>query len=155
MRASLIGLLVLALSGIGGAFDAGTPEDALTRYLRSLKDGDSGQAYDLTSKALRGGKEKEVWVKEQKALMGMADVKIFDFTVFPGKVTGDKAQVPNILESQDRFVNTLGLTEHELYTLVREDGAWKVDSQILLEPAEIPKWFPSRAKEPGKPAPSH
>ena len=68
-------------------------------------------------------------------MMGVADVKIFDFTVYPGKVEGDKAQVPNILESQDKFVNTLGLTEHELYTLVREDGGWKVDSQILLEQA--------------------
>jgi hypothetical protein len=85
--------------------------------------------------------------------MGMADVKIFDFTVYPGKVSGETAQVPNVLESQDKFVNTLGLTEHELYTLVREDGAWKVDSQILLEQAEIPKWFPK--KEAAKPAPSH
>src|SRR5262249_43919882 len=59
---------------------------------------------------------------------------------------GDKALVPNILESQDRFVNTLGLTEYELYTLVREDGRWKVDSQILVEPAEQAKWFP-KAKD--------
>ena len=60
--------------------------------------------------------------------MAVADVKIFDFTVYPGKVEGDTAQVPNVLESQDKFVNTLGLTEHELYTLVQEDGSWKVDS---------------------------
>jgi hypothetical protein len=148
-------VVLLALAGAAFALEPGSPEDALMRYLRALKDGDSAAAYDLTSKALRGGKDKEVWIKEQKALMGMADVKIFDFTVFPGKVTGDKAQVPNILESQDKYVNTLGLTEHELYTLVREDGGWKVDSQILLEQAEIPKWFPSRKKDDAKPAPSH
>jgi hypothetical protein len=102
---------------------------------------------------MRQGKDKEVWIKEQQTLMAMADVKIFDFTVYPGKVSGETAQVPNVLESQDKFVNTLGLTEHELYTLVREDGAWKVDSQILLEQAEIAKWFPK--KDAAKPAPSH
>ncbi len=97
---------------------------------------------------MRGGKEKEVYVKESKAFMAFADVKIFDFTVGQGKVEGDKARVPNVLESQDRFANTLGLTEYELYTLVREDGRWKVDSQLLLEPAEVPTWFP-KAKKPG------
>jgi hypothetical protein len=148
-------LVLLALAGTAHALDPGGPEDTLMKYLRALKDGDSSTAYDLTSKALRGGKDKEVWIKEQKALMGMADVKIFDFKVFPGKVTGDKAQVPNVLESQDKFVNTLGLTEHELYTLVREDGGWKVDSQILLEQSEIPKWFPSKKKEEPKPPQSH
>jgi len=148
-------LLLLAIGGIAGALEPGSPEDTLRRYLKALKDGDASEAYDLSSKALRGGKDKEVWVKEQKTMMGTADVKIFDYTVYPGKTEGDKAQVPNVLESQDKFVNTLGLTEHELYTLVREDGAWKVDSQILLESAEIPKWFPSRKKEDASPPPSH
>jgi len=125
------------------------------KYLTALKDNKPGAAYDLISKAMRQGKTKEVWVKEQQSMMAMADVKIFDFTVHPGKVQGDKAQVPNVLESQDRFVNTLGLTEHELYTLIREDGVWKVDSQILLEPAEVAKWIPSKKQPPAESPPSH
>lgn len=155
MRVVLAALLVALLGGIGLALDPGSPEDVLMRYLRALKDNKPADAYAVISKAMRQGKDKDVWIKEQQTLMGMADVKIFDFTVYPGKVTGDTAQVPNLLESQDKFVNTLGLTEHELYTLVREDGAWKVDSQILLEQAEIPKWFPPRKKEGGSPPPSH
>jgi hypothetical protein len=155
MRSALV-VVLLALATTAFALDAGSPEDTLTRYLRALKDNKPGEAYDLSSKALRGGKDKEVWVKEQQAMMSVADVKIFDFTVYPGKVEGDKAQVPNVLESQDKFVNTLGLTEHELYTLVREDGGWRVDSQILLEPNEIAKWFPSqKAKEGSPPQSSH
>ena len=79
--------------------------------------------------------------------------------MYPAKVEGEKALVPNVLESQDRFVNTLGLTEHELYTLVREDGAWRVDAQTLVEPPDQAKWFPKQgAKAPDaqadKPAPS-
>lgn len=130
------------------AADPGSPEDTLTRYLTALKAEKFEDAYPLLSKAMQGGKEKEVYVKESKAFMAFADVKIFDFTVGQGKVEGDKARVPNVLESQDRFANTLGLTEYELYTLVREDGRWKVDSQLLLEPAEVPTWFP-KAKKPG------
>src|SRR5262245_42691208 len=151
--ALLVGFV--ALAGGANALEPGSPEDVLTRYLRALKDNKAADAYDLVSKAMRQGKEKEVWIKEQQALMAMADVKIFEFTVYPGKVAGEKAQVPNVLESQDKFVNTLGLTEHELYTLVREDGEWTVDSQILLEQAEIPKWFPAGKKDDAKPPPSH
>ncbi len=151
---ALVFTLVAVMAGQAGALQTGSPEDVVTRYLRALKDGKPAEAYDLVSKAMRQGKDKEVWVKEQQALLSMADVKIFDFTVYPGKIDGDRAQVPNILESQDKFVNTLGLTEHELYTLVREDGGWKVDSQILLEQAEIPKWFPASKKDGGT-APSH
>jgi hypothetical protein len=153
MRFVQAALLLVSLGGVAHALDPGSPEDVLRRYLAALKDNKPAVAYDLISKAMRQGKEKEVWIKEQQTLMGMADVKIFDFTVYPGKVSGETAQVPNVLESQDKFVNTLGLTEHELYTLVREDGAWKVDSQILLEQSEIAKWFPK--KEPAKTAPSH
>lgn len=157
MRFVQAALLVASLGAVAHAFEAGSPEDVLSRYLAALKDNKPALAYDLVSKAMRQGKDKDVWIKEQQTLMSMADVKIFDFTVYPGKASGDTAQVPNVLESQDKFVNTLGLTEHELYTLVREDGAWKVDSQILLEQAEIPKWFPKRdaTKESAKAAPSH
>ncbi len=150
MRLLLALVAVLIVGGVGVAFEPNGPEDVLDRYLRALKDDKPGEAYDLVSQAMRQGKDKEVWVKEQQALMTMADVKIFDFTVYPGKVSGDRAQVPNVLESQDKYVNTLGLTEHELYTLVREDGGWKVDSQILLEQAEIPKWFPPKKNDAAK-----
>ena len=154
MRSFLVVLLLVSFAGVALALDPGSPEDVLTRYLRALKEGRPTEAYDLVSKAMHQGKDRDVWVKEEQAMMAVADVKIFDFTVFPGKVAGDRAQVPNILESQDKFVNTLGLTEHELYTLVQENGTWKVDSQILLEPAEIPKWFPA-AKKAASPPPSH
>src|SRR5262249_52271058 len=103
-------------------------------------------AYDLISKDMKQGKARDAWVKEQKDGMALPEVKIFEFTVYPGKVEGDMAHVPDVLSSQDRFVNQLGLTEHELYTLVREDGAWKVDQQIIVEPPDIPKWFPSGGK---------
>jgi len=140
------------------AFAAETlsPEDTVKRYLGALKAGNFDQAYDLISKAMKQGKEREVWVKEQKSGMAFADVKIFEFTVYPGKIAGDVARVPDILSSQDRFVNQLGLTEYELYTLVKENGVWKVDQQIIVEPPDVPKWFPDKAANGGgAKAPSH
>jgi hypothetical protein len=147
-------LLVLALLPAASthAAEGGKPEDVLRRYLTALKAEKFGDAYDLVSKAMRQGKDKEQYVKESKAMMGFADVKIFDFTVYPGKVEGDVAHVPNVLSSQDRFVNQLGLTEYELYTLIKENAVWKVDEQIIVEPGEVPKWFPDKG---GGTAPSH
>jgi hypothetical protein len=161
------GVLALLLCAHGAlAVDAPlTPEETVRRYLQAVKDGKFETAYDLISKAMKQGKEREVWVKEQRAGMQWADVKIFDFEVHAGKIEGDKASVPNILSSQDRLVNQLGLTEYELYTLLKEGGAWKVDQQVLVEPPDVPKWFPQARKgntadspatsPPGGAPPSH
>jgi len=150
-----VSALVLALAlAVAPAFglDPGGPEDTLVRYLTALKAQKFEDVYPLISTAMKRGKDRDAYVKESKALMEFADVKIFDFTVGHAKIENGEAKVPNVLESQDRFANTLGLTEYELYTLVREEGAWKVDSQILLEPAEVPKWFPDAARHaPEKP----
>jgi hypothetical protein len=148
VRATLLALCVLAAAVVARGTDARSPEDVLRAYLGAVKDQRFDDAYALTSKAMRQGKTKDAWVKDSKSTMAFADVKIFSFSVYPGKVEGDKALVPNILESQDKFVNTLGLTEHELYTLVREDGGWKIDQQLLVEPPDIPKWFPKDAAAP-------
>src|SRR6266404_555032 len=134
---------------VAAADAAVSPEETVRRYLGALKEANFTQAYDLVSKAMKQGKDREVWVKEQKTGMSFADVKIFDFDVYPGKIEGDKARVPNVLSSQDRFVNQLGLTEYELYTLVKDDGVWKVDQQVIVEPGDVSKWFPPKPSAGG------
>ena len=147
----VVAALCLAFLGVvAAAEERTTPEDTVRRYLQAMKDGKFDVAYDLVSTAMKGGKDREVWVKEQKAGMQWADVKIFEFRVYPGKIEGEQAHVPNVLSSQDRFVNQLGLTEHELYTLVKEDGVWKVDQQLIVEPADVSKWFPEGKKPEDK-----
>lgn len=151
-RCSLSALLVVALlvASLARASAPTTPEDTLRRYLQAMKDGKFADAFDLVSKGMKQGKDREVWVKEQGAMMAVADVKIFAFKVYPGKVEGATAHVPNVLSSQDRFLNTLGLTEYELYTLVKEDGAWKVDEQLIVEPGDVAKWFPKEKPAGGE-----
>lgn len=144
--------IACALSMLGAVAyaESRSPEETVRQYLGALKDRRLAEAYRLVSKAMRQGKSEEVWAKEQRAGMDVADVKILEFTVYPGRVEGDVAHVPNVLSAQDRFLNQLGLTEYELYTLVREEGAWKVDAQLIIETPDIPKWFPKREESPSR-----
>ena len=121
-----------------------TPEQTVTRYLEALKAGNFPAAYDDISAGMAQHKSREDWAKEQQWTMQMSDAKIFDFHVFPGKIEGDTAHVPDLLSSQDKFLNQLGVPEHELYTLVRENGRWKIDQQVLLEKPEQAQWFPNQ-----------
>jgi len=124
-----------------------TPEATVTRYLEAVKAGNFAAAYDYLSQAMVEHKHRADWAKEQQWSMQMSDAKIFEFHVYPGRIEGDKARVPDLLSSQDKFLNQLGLPEHELYTLIREDGRWKIDQQLLLERSEQGQWFPTPAPE--------
>src|SRR5262245_34724899 len=81
MRAALRGVLMAMMLVLWGAAAVRaadeTPEATLKAYLGALKDARFEDAYDRCSKAMRQGKSKDDWVKEQKSLMAFADVKIF------------------------------------------------------------------------------
>lgn len=142
----LVVLALIATSIVHAADSVRSPEETLRQYLGALKDAKIATAYDYASKAMRNGKAREDWVKEYAEVGALAEVKIFSFEVGTAKVEGDKALVPNVLKSQDKFINQMGLTEYELYTLVKEDGQWRVDQQVLVEPSDLPKWFPKAPK---------
>ena len=152
LRISLLGIaLIVAFSVRLGRADEPSPEEILKRYLNALQNQQFDKAYDVVSKAMKTDrksgqvKSKEVWVKESQYIFAFSEAKIFDFKVLPGKQEGDKALVPNILSSQDKFLNQLGVEEYEIYTLVKEDGGWKVDQQEeVVDPADIAKWFPQK-----------
>lgn len=124
-----------------------TPEQTVTRYLEALKAEKFAAAYEHISQGMAQHKSRDDWAKEYQWTMQMSEAKIFDFHVYPGKVEGEKAYVPNILSSQDKFLNQLGVKEFELYTLIREDGRWKIDQQQQVEKANQSKWFPAQAQE--------
>jgi len=120
---------------------AASPEETVRGYLKAMQEQKYDQAYKYVSKGMAGNKDAETWAKEQKYIMQTAEVKIFKYEVFPAKIEGDKAKVPNILSSQDKFLNQLGADEYELYTLVKENDEWKIDQQELVEKSDQPKWF--------------
>lgn len=150
---AMVALVIVTVTVARAATPQRAPEETLREYLTALKEGKIETAYDRVSKAMRHGKSREDWAKEQREFGSLADVKIFGFDVGASKIEGEKAFVPNVLKSQDKLINQMGLTEYELYTLIVEDGEWKVDQQILVEPQDMGKWFPKVGK-PAPPAPS-
>ena len=139
--AALVVALALGLGARAALAAAATPEETVKQYLKAMQDQKYDEAYKYISKGMAGNKDAETWAKEQKYMMQSAEVKIFKYDVYPGKVEGEKAKVPNILSSQDKFLNQLGADEYELYTLVKEDGAWKIDQQEQVDKSDQPKWF--------------
>lgn len=117
-------------------------DEAVKAYLLAMQEHRFGDAYDYVSSTLRAGKDRDTWAKEQKYIVELAEVKIFGFTVYPARVTGDKARVPNLLKSQDKFLNQLGLDEHELYDLIKEEGGWRIDQQLLVQGVDRREYFP-------------
>jgi len=136
------------LPGARAWADAKGPEEVVRTYLTALQKGDFGAAYDCLTPYMVRDEQKDAWVKEQTVIMKLAEAQISSFQVFPAKVNGDKASVPNLLKSKDKFINQTGEPEYELYTLVRGGGdqSWKIDRQELVETDAVSKWFPASAK---------
>ena len=121
-----------------------SPEKTVESYLSAAQKGDFEAAYQYVSKGMAQNKSREAWAKEQLTIAQFSELKILEFQVFPAKVEEEKAYVPNILNSKDNFINKLGVIEHELYPLIREDKRWKIDQQQVVENRDKEKWFPSQ-----------
>jgi hypothetical protein len=149
---ALVSLLLLTIGVASGtsfaAEETGSPEDAVRTYISSIKSGDFAKAYSVLTPNMARNQDEAAWVREQTLVMKLADVQIQSFEVFPAKVEGDKAVVPNLLKSKDKFINQTGEPEYELYTVVRgPDKKWKIEQQQLVETDAVAKWFPKQATE--------
>jgi hypothetical protein len=124
------------------------PDKVVESYLKAMQAKNFPEAFKYVSTTLKAGKTVELWSKEQQYIMDMGEVKIIDFKVYPAIIGKDGvARVPNILKSQDKFLNQLGLDEHELYELIKENGAWKIDQQTLAEGEDRAEYFPDDAQK--------
>jgi hypothetical protein len=124
------------------------PDKVVESYLKAMQAKNFPEAFKYVSTTLKAGKTVELWSKEQQYIMDMGEVKIIDFKVYPAIIGKDGvARVPNILKSQDKFLNQLGLDEHELYELIKENGAWKIDQQTLAEGQDRAEYFPDDAQK--------
>jgi len=140
-----VSILLIGTLSVASSHAAATPEETVKAYLAAMKDQKFEDAYKQISKGMAANKDAEAWAKEQKYIFQTGEVKIFKFDVYPGKVEGETAKVPNILSSQDKFLNQLGADEYELYTLVKENGEWKIDQQEIVEKSDQSKLFTKKA----------
>lgn len=142
----VVSLLVLIASAMAAPDPKpadGKPEDVVRRYLESIKKGDFKAAYPLLTAEMQGNLDEEKWVAQQIIVMKLGEVTIDSYRIFPAKMDGAKAIVPNLLKSKDKFINQTGANEYELYTLVKApEGQWRIDQQALVETDAVSKWFP-------------
>lgn len=142
----VVSLLVLVASALAAdqAKQASAPEEVVRSYLEAIKKADFKTAYPLLTPAMRGDMDEEKWVAQQIIVMKLGEVTIDSYRIFPPKLDGDKAIVPNLLKSKDKYINQTGANEYELYTLVQQgpDKQWRIDQQQLVETDAVRKWFP-------------
>ena len=140
-----VSLLVLVASALAAetAPPQGKPEEVVKTYLEAIKKGDFKAAYAVLTPEMRGDLDEEKWVAQQIVVMKLGEVTIDSYRVFPAKMEGGKAIVPNLLKSRDKYINQTGANEYELYTLVQgPDQQWRIDQQALVETDAVRKWFP-------------
>ena len=128
--------------------DDSGPHAALDGYLKAMQAHKFNDAYDFVTTNMTDGKSREDWAAQQKLFYQGGEVNILNIDIRKAQTTDDdaacanKASVPNILKSRDKF-NNQGTTEFEVYVAVKDGATWKVDSQETLFDAEgVQKWFP-------------
>lgn len=156
MKRIIVGVLLVAALAVGGAYfnrtrclgDPG-PKRAVEGYLGAMKAQRFEDAYDFVTATMTDGKPRDEWAGVQRKLFQLGAVELGDLDVRAAHNTlknpflcADRSIVPNVLRAKDRF-NNQGSTEYEIYTVLKEGGAWKIDSQeTLFDEPKIHEWFP-------------
>jgi hypothetical protein len=156
MKRLIIVLVIIAAAVLGGGFYNGktcvndqAPQAAVENYVRSMKEKRFEDAYDVVTASMTDGKARDEWAAGQREMFELGEVEIGELDVrSPHRAKKnaffceDRALVPNVLNAKDRF-NNQGSAEFEVYTVIKDGGAWKLDSQeTLFEEPEIREWFP-------------
>ena len=147
--ATLAGIL-LGASNVSAApcADGTAPVAAVRHYLSAMQDHRFEAAYDFVTATMTDGQSRGAWAAQQKLFYEGGEVNIFGIDIRAARATdGDdscaaRAIVPNVLQSRDKF-NNQGITEFEIYTVVQQDGTWRVDTQeTLYDQPEVDRYFP-------------
>lgn len=155
-RNLLVVVVVLAIVLGLGMFNRETcsndqgPRLAVEMYLTSMKDYRFEDAFDSVTAKMTDNAAREEWAGGQRRIfeygeveMDAPDAREAHRAIQNVFFCEDSAVVPNVLKAKDKF-NNQGSTEFELYTVIKVDGGWKLDSQeLLFEEADIHKWFPN------------
>ena len=128
--------------------DGTAPMEAVRQYLSAMQDHRFEAAYDVVTATMTDGQSRGEWAAQQKLFYEGGEVNIFGIDIRGAVATdGDdsctaRAVVPNVLKSRDKF-NNQGITEFEIYTVVKHDGTWRVDMQeTLYDQPEVDRYFP-------------
>ena len=116
-------------------------------YTQAMKEYRFKDAYVALTENMTRSQPVDQWVSGQRTTFELGQVVIGGVDVrWPQHLDPTScmkhAIIPNVLKAKDRF-NRQGITEFELYTVVHDGKAWKIDSQkTLFDEGEIHRWFP-------------
>ncbi|MEX2479618.1 MAG: hypothetical protein WD928_02040 [Gammaproteobacteria bacterium] len=141
-------VMTVAVTAAEPCPDGAAAQAAVERYLSAMQNHQFEAAYDTVTARMTDGKERGPWAALQKMFYEGGEVNIFGIDIRPAVATADdpecvdEALVPNVLQSRDKF-NNQGITEFEVYTVVHNDGEWRVDRQeTLFDQADVDRYFP-------------
>lgn len=145
---AVAGLLLSGHALAADCADDSGPRGAVQSYITAMQDHAFAKAYDFVTASMTDGKSREDWAAQQKLFYEGGEVNVLGMDIRKAQALEDdpacaaKASVPNILKSRDKF-NNQGTTEFEVYTVIKDGAAWKIDAQETLFDAEgVKKWFP-------------
>lgn len=115
----IVALVVVFTRGAPADVDPSTPEGVVQSYTRSVISNDRDAALDLLAADIRNNCDRS-------EPNNMRDLRM---TVISTKVNGNTAVVEVTIShgAGDGLFGDSGYTSDESFTMVREDGAWKVD----------------------------
>jgi hypothetical protein len=150
--AGLLGVVVVAAlivvllgSREAAPLPADSPEGVVQRYLAAFEDGDYPAAYGYFSQTIREGMDEATYERSVREFGYAYDVSrrvLFDRTT----LNGDRATVHLTVEeyySGGPFGAGDTYRSSRMITLVREDGAWRIDDSLIgLDPGPFPELPP-------------
>ena len=125
------------------------PRTAVQSYLAAMKDNRFEDAHQFVTMNMTDDQAVDEWAGQQRRMFEMAKVIINKLDVRDGQrelknifMCAATARVSNVLHASD-VLNKQGSSEYEIYTVVKDAGVWKVDSQeTLFDEVSIRLWFP-------------
>lgn len=133
--AMLVGLCVSAVAVRAEHPDRGeTPSSVVRAYLEALLDGRYEKTYDYLSSRQQSDMSQKDWVEQLQRQGVRSRSQILFMGINPAIIRGDKATVVTnfrLETAEGRKVS------RETYSLVREEGRWRIDGmQVFDAPSE-------------------
>jgi hypothetical protein len=128
-------IAVLAAAAPAAAAEKSVPPSSVVRaYLSAVRQGEFAKAYDMVTERLQEGLSRDHWVERlENQLADRGRAKVLYMRVHPAIVKGDEATVVASFRLETPNGRKVA---RETYSLVRENGRWRIDAIKVYEAPE-------------------
>lgn len=127
--------ILLAAAAPAAAVEKPIPPSSVVRaYLSAVRQGEFTKAYDLVTERLQEGLTRDIWAERLEGqLADRGRAKVLFMRVHPAIVKGEEATVVASFRLETPNGRKVA---RETYTLVRENGRWRIDAIKVYEAPE-------------------